>query len=170
MEYFIMKTDKRLRRLPQIQIPQKLFESDITKTSFVYIEAHDGLSVDYADYLEKPSPLIADRFQKILQKYQQDLILRRVILVEKEIGMQKPYYLMIPSEIICADKDQSKYGAGGSIQDFVLDVEKVEKRAIFLAKDYGRQMVVRLDVAESILRREANGIWFEPVKISERKR
>lgn len=56
------------------------------------------------------------------------------------------------------------------MQNFVLDVEKVGRRAIFLAKDFNRRLIVRLDVAESILRREANGIWFEPVKVSGRSK
>lgn len=56
------------------------------------------------------------------------------------------------------------------MQEFVLDVEKTEGRKIFMAKDFNREVVVRLDIAESILRREANGIWFEPVKIAGRSR
>lgn len=32
------------------------------------------------------------------------------------------------------------------------------------------KLMVRLDIAESILRREANGIWFEPVKVAGRSR
>ena len=170
MDYFIMKTDKRLRRLPQIQLPQELFNTESTKTAIVYVKEHNGLSIDYADYLEKPSPMIADKFRKILQKYQQDMVFRRVMLVEKETGQQKPYYLMLPADIVCADKDESKYDAGGTVQNFVLDIEKTGKRKIFLAKDYNKQLIVRLDVAESVLRREANGIWFEPVKISGRSR
>lgn len=47
---------------------------------------------------------------------------------------------------------------------------KTEGRKIFMAKDFNREVVVRLDIAESILRREANGIWFEPVKIAGRSR
>ncbi len=170
MDYFVMKTDKRLRRLPQIQLPRAPFETENVKTSIVYVKEHNGLSINYADYLEKPGPMIADKFQKILQKYQQDMVFRRVVLVEKETGQQKPYYLMIPSEIICADKDESKYDVRGNVQDFVLDMEKTGKRKIFLAKDYNSQLIVRLDVAESVLRREANGIWFEPVKVSGRSK
>ncbi|MCM1560825.1 MAG: hypothetical protein NC123_14990 [Butyrivibrio sp.] len=170
MDYFIMETDKRLCRLPQIQFPQELFETGTMKTSVVYVKEHSGLSIDYADFLEKPGPLIADKFQKILQKYQQDMAFHRVMLIEKEAGYQKPYYLMIPQELICADKDESGYDTRGNVQDFVLDVEKVGKQRIFFAKDFNRRLIVRLDVAESILRREANGIWFEPVKISGRSK
>lgn len=174
MDYFIMKTDKRLYRLPQMQIPKELSLTEvrrekiekITKPSIVYVKGNHGLSIDYADYLEKPIPLIADKFQKILHKYQPDMMFHRVILIERETGKQKAYYLMMPPEIICGDGEESPYGVIGA-RDFILDLKKAENRKIFLAKDYNRQLLVRLDVAESILRREANGIWFEPVKTTE---
>ncbi len=178
MDYFIMKTDERLSRLPQMQMPKELSPVGMTKekikkitTNFnIYVNKSYGLSIDYADYLEKPIPLIADKFQKILQKYQQDMLLHRVTLIEKETGEQKPYYLMMPPEISCADKEESRYDVIGNVQDFVLDPIKAGNRKIFLAQDYGKQLLVRLDVAESILRREANGIWFEPVKVAGKSR
>ncbi len=170
MDYFIMETDKRLRRLPQIQLHRELFGTGTMKTSIIYVKEHSGLNIDYADFLEKPGPLIADKFQKILQKYQRNMEFHRVMLTEKEAGHQKPYFLMIPQELMCADKEESEYDTRGNVQNFVLDVEKVGRRAIFLAKDFNRRLIVRLDVAESILRREANGIWFEPVKVSGRSK
>lgn len=166
MDYFIMKTDNRLCRLPQIQFPQEIFETENSKTFIVYVKENNGLTIEYADYLEKPGPLIAEKFHHILQKYQHDVVFRRIMLVEKDTGQQTPYYLMFPPEIMCADRNETKCDAGGNVRDFVLNTEKVGKRAIFCAKDFNRQLVVRLDVAESILRREANGIWFEPVKVS----
>lgn len=168
MDYFIMKTDKRLRRLPQLLADEAFFFGKKTRTPIVYVKEYGGLSIEYADYLEDPVPLIADKFQKILQKYQPDMALLRVMLIEKESGRQKAYCLMQPPEILCADREKSRYDAKGVLQDFVLDAKQAGNRSIFLAKDYNRQLVVRLDVAESILRREPNGIWFEPVHTAER--
>lgn len=170
MDYFIMKTDRRLRRLPQVQLPGEFSAVGVMETSIIYVREDSGLWVEYADYLEKPVPLIADRFQKILQKYQQDLAFRRVIFIEKEAGKQTPYCMMSPKKIVCADREASQYDSRGNVQDFVLNLEKAGSEKIFLAEDYGRQLVVRLDVAESILRRESNGIWFEPVKTAGRSR
>lgn len=173
MDYFIMKTDKRLCRLPQMQMPKELSLTEITKekiskltsASVVYVKKNYGLGIEYPDYLERPIPLIADKLKKILQKYQREVLFYRVMLIEKEAGLQMPYFLMMPPEIICADSKKTQYDAGGNVQNFVLDLEKAEKYKIFLAKDYKQQIIVRLDVAESILRRNVNGIWFEPVKI-----
>lgn len=170
MDYFIMRTDKRLRRLPQIQLPKEFSTMEITKTVFAYVKKYNGMDTEYADYLESPVPLVAGKFQRILQKYQQDMVLQRVMLVEKETGKQKPYFFMKPPEIICADEKEPESDAGGRIQKFVLNEERVGTRKIFLAGDYNRQLMVRLDVAESILRRESSGIWFEPVKTVGRSR
>lgn len=176
MDYFIMKTDERVCKMPEIQLPKELFllkqakekVKDIPNVSIAYISGNSGLNIEYADYYEKPIPLIAEKFQKILQKYQQDALFHRVTLIEKETGQQKPYYFLLPPEIVCVDKVASKYDEAGNIQDFVLDIEKVGKQRIFLAKDYKKKLLVRLDVAESILRREPNGIWFEPVQTTGR--
>lgn len=164
-----MKTDKRLRRLPQIQLPKEFSTMEMTKTVIAYVK-HSGLETDYADYLESPVPLVAGKFQRILQKYQHDMVLQRVMLIEKEIGRQKQYFFMKPPEIVCADERESEFDARGHVQSFVLNVEKAGNRKIFMSADYNRQMLVRLDVAESILRRESSGIWFEPVRTAGRSR
>ena len=59
-----------------------------------------------------------------------------------------PYCLIRPAEIVCADSSQSQYDKKGNVQEFVLDVEKTEGRKIFMAKDFNREVVVRLDIAE----------------------
>ncbi len=176
MDYFLLKTDERCQNLPQLQLPKELSPTRITKksiqklgtASMIYVKENIGMDTVYPDYFEKPLPLIADKFQRILQKYQPDMILHRVMLIEKKSGAQKAYHLMLPPEIACVHEQAAGMDAAGNIQEFVLDVEKVGTQKIFLAKDYGRQLLVRLDVAESILRREPNGIWFEPVKMAGR--
>ena len=102
MDYFIMKTDRRLRLLPQIQFSKEGIGTNVMKQSIAYVKEYTGRCIDYPDYLEKPYPLIADKYRKILQKYQQDMDLQRVMLIEKESGKQTPYCLICPAEIVCA--------------------------------------------------------------------
>lgn len=83
MDYFIMKTDRRLRLLPQIQFSKEGIGTNVMKQSIAYVKEYTGRCIDYPDYLEKPYPLIADKYRKILQKYQQDMDLQRVMLIEK---------------------------------------------------------------------------------------
>ena len=136
----------------------------------ICVEGYNGLEIEYPDYIEKPIPLIADKFRSILKKYQPDTIFHRVMLTEKKAGVQKPYHLMVPPVIECADPLESIYDKAGNISEFVLDADCVQMNRIFRIKELKNQIAVRLDVAESILRRDAGGIWFEPIKIAERNR
>ncbi len=171
MEYFIMQTDSRLRRLPQFQIPKELLSiSGIEQAnrkesvSVIYVTGNKGLSIEYPDYISGPIPLIAEKLYKILRKYQQDTIFHQVVLIEKDSGVQKVYYLMIPPSLECANKSKTAYDRAGNVLDFVLDAECIGKNRMFRVPELKNQIVVRLDVAESILRRDASGIWFEPLK------
>lgn len=177
MDYFMMQTDKHLRRLPQFQIPKEMKNIEDKKTIrdngavlVICVEGYNGLEIEYPDYIEKPIPLIADKFRSILKKYQPDTIFHRVMLTEKKAGVQKPYHLMVPPVIECADPLESIYDKAGNIIEFVLDADCVQMNRIFRIKELKNQIAVRLDVAESILRRDAGGIWFEPIKIAERNR
>lgn len=171
-----METDKRICKLPKLQLPKELYilkqgyemHSSTKKASMVYIKENSGMITEYADYYDTPIPLIGEKVCRIMQKYQPDAVFHRVILVEKQTGKQRAYYLLMPPEIECADKEASIYDAVGNIEKFVLREEKVGAQRIFAAKDYKKKLIVGLDVAESILRRDSNGIWFEPVLTAER--
>ena len=100
MEYFIMQTDGRMRRLPQFQVPKELLNrnsgSQTNKkedVSVIYVTGNKGLNIEYPEYISAPIPLIADRLHKILKKYQQDAIFHQVVLIEKDTGTQKVYYM-----------------------------------------------------------------------------
>lgn len=167
-----MQTDTRITRQPQIRLSKEYSTIEAAITNFkkakentvIYVQGNRGLETEYADYIQSPIPLIAEGFYKILSKYAPNAFFHRVVLVEKESGVQKHYYCMIPPELVCAEKTKSTYDTTGQVKDFVLDSSKVGMHRIFMAGDYQRKVIVRLDVAESILRREPNGIWFEPVK------
>lgn len=171
MEYFIMQTDSRMRRLPQFQAPKELLSisgagqaNRKDEVSVIYVTGNKGLNIEYPDYISGPIPLIADRLHKILKKYQQDAIFHQVVLIEKDKGTQRVYYMMIPPSLECADKSKTAYDRAGNVLDFVLDAECIGRNKIFRVSELKNQIAVRLDVAESILRRNVGGIWFEPLK------
>lgn len=133
MEYFVMKTDERLRRLPQLEIPGNFSGEKQKSVSILYVKEQHGLRVDYADYLDAQLPLISEKFQRILQKYQQDIRLQRVMLIEKGTGRQMPYCLVGAPEIVCTDKTETHAGAEG-IKTLVIAKEEIGDRRIFFRK------------------------------------
>ena len=89
------------------------------------------------------------------------------MLIEKGTGRQMPYCLVGAPEIVCTEKTETHAGAEG-IKMLVIEKEEIGDRRIFFARSKGgRLLLVGLDIAESLLRREANGIWFAPVRLLE---
>lgn len=133
------------------------------KVSVIYVDGIRGLNIEYPDYIASPIPLIAEKLYTILKKYQQDALFHQVVLIEKDTGKQKNYYMMLPPIIESANKEKTVYDRVGNVLDFVLGTECIGRNRIFRVRELKNQIAVRLDVAESILRRDANGIWFEPL-------
>lgn len=161
MEYFMMQQDKRLSHLPIIRIPAGFFDREQCKDEIapltLYVE-NFGLSYQFSDYLLRPFPMIGERIQKVMGKYQKDMSFRRIVLMDKKTGIQHNYYRISAPEIdgTCADEGT----------ELVLNLDPGKAVKIFQVKQLKEALFVRLDVAESILRREPEGIWFAPVKVS----
>lgn len=168
MEYFMMQQDKRLNHLPIIRIPDGFSDREQWKDEItpliLYIEEL-GLTYQYADYLLQPFPMIGERIQTVMEKYQRDLRFRRVILMHKKTGAQHNYYQISVPEIDCACTEELGFSRKGE-EELVLNLDRVKDAKIFRVKQLKEKLFVRLDVAESILRREPEGIWFAPVKVS----
>lgn len=150
MDYFIMKTDKRIFHVANVQLPSAMLfpegekeKNPLSGNEIVYINESSGLKYEYPDFIEKPYALIAEKYEKIFSKYQSNMRMQKVTLIEKKSNHQKNY-LYIEPPIVDGD---------------------VGNNRIFCFQEKKNEIIVRLDVAESILRREANGIWFEPIEI-----
>lgn len=167
MEYFMMEQDKRLMRLPRIRIPDGFSDREKRRdknTPFILYVENLGLSCQYSDYLLRPFPMIGERIQSVMEKYQKDISFSRFILMDKEAGIQHHYYGIIAPEIDCTSDVEPDSGSLGDKAEPVIDMDKTGGTAIFRTKQFKDALFVRLDAAESILRREPEGIWFTPVR------
>lgn len=166
MDYFVMSQDQRLlnaAKLKQPISPGPRWGAANTKIFYV----QEGKRVEYPDYMETPMMLISENLKRMMSKYQPDIRFETIVLIEKESGFQKVYYAMTVPEIECAS-GESIYDKSGNLAEFVLDQAKVGHARIFCAGDYQKKLIVRLDVAESILRRQSHGIWFDKLKVEEK--
>ncbi|ANU48254.1 hypothetical protein ADH76_11550 [Enterocloster clostridioformis] len=167
MEYFMMEQDKRLMHLPRIRIPDGFLNREQRRdknTPFILYVENLGLSCQYSDYLLQPFPMIGERIQGVMGKYQRDISFSRFILMDKETGLQHHYYGITAPEIDCACDEEPDGGSLGDKAEPVIDMDKTGGTAIFRTKQFKDALFVRLDAAESILRREPEGIWFTPVR------
>ena len=171
MDYFMMYQDVRVSNVAEL-IPgslklhtltrEQIKNISITKTLYV----KDRNNNEYPDYLESEGMLVSEKLKRIMSKYQRDAIFKTVVLIEKKTNRQEIYYLISPPIIECAS-EETVYDRRGSIVEFVLDKEKVGYTRIFCVRNYGNRIFVRLDVAESILRREPYGVSFVKVNVEK---
>ena len=175
MDYFVMRQDPRVRNVAKPEGARVNELRHLTRAEIDAISIPPNLYVknskkaEYTDYIEEPVMLLSEKLKKIMSKYQKDAIFKAAILMGKDTSRQETYYLISAPGIRCASEGTT-YDTRGNVKDLVIDKEKVVPARIFFTEGYERRIIVRLDVAESILRRDPNGIWFEKVKaISERE-
>ena len=173
MDYFLLKQDKRYSNTPQIidlfkNINTKdlnLLKADnIQDNNCFYVKSHDN--IDYLDVLEIPIFLVSKELKKILEKYNRNMIFKMFALIDYEKKEQNFYYLPIFEEIE-ALSEKSEFNLNKTIvKKIILDEKKIKNKKIFKIKESDKTLiVVRLDAAESLLRRDFNGIILEKLEV-----
>jgi len=120
--------------------------------------------IEYPDCIENPVMLLSEKLKRVIGIYQKDAVFGAVTLIEKETNRQEIYYTVSAPRIGCAS-NETAYDARGKVKELVIDQEKAGQARVFFAEGNGQRLIVRLDVAESILRRDPYGVWFEKVKV-----
>ena len=167
MDYFIMHQDARVTNcvnlIPGPMNLRTLSREQITSiptTKIIYVQ--EDSQNEYPDYLESEGMLVSEKLKRIMSKYQQNAVFKTIVLIEKKKNRQEIYYLVSPPRIECSSPD-TVYDKQGNVRSFVMDTDKVGHARIFCAAGRANRIFVRLDVAESILRRSPFGVSFEKV-------
>ena len=169
MDYFLLKQDKRYSNTPQIidlfnnintRALNLLRADNIEDNNCIYVKSSDN--IDYLDILDTQIFLISKELKKILEKYNRNIIFKMLILIDYEKKEQNVYYIPIFEEIE-ALSEKSEFNLNKTIvKKIVLDEKKIKNKKIFKIKESDKTLiVVRLDTAESLLRRDFKGIALE---------
>ena len=167
----MVSQDKRLINPPKLKLPKQLRGANHLNLNpysegSLTIVVEDNLHNEYPDYIEEPVMLISEKLKRIVGKYQRNITFNLVVLVERNRRHQEVYYMMGVPEIDCL-VDDIELDAMGNLKDFTLDEAKIGSNRIFRVKGHNKKLIVRLDVAESLLRRDAAGITFEKLEDEE---
>jgi len=171
MIYFTIHQDQRILNSPELvfskqdieELKQFPTEENVFASKIIYVKSKLMKRIDFPDLIDTPILLISEKLKLLMSKYQKNIWMRTVVLIERETNQQTIYYAIYPPKLPCASK-QSIYDRRQEIKEFVLDEEKVGCNRIFVAVGLEKKLIVRLDVAESILRRKSNGIIFQEIK------
>lgn len=173
MDYFLLKQDKRFTNTPRIK---NLFKSidirnvnrinshKIEEVNIVQVQAED--SSQYLDILDNQLFLVSDKLIRILKKYDPQLIVKYFPLIDAKRNRQENYYLPIFEEVNALHVKAEYINNGAILKEIILDKNKIHRKKIFKLQEKSKNLIiVRLDVAESILRRKPNGISLKRVEV-----
>lgn len=173
MDYFLLKQDERCTCIPniinwtkEIDVRNlKLVSADKVKDAMaLYVKT--SKNNNYVDVLEHPFFLVSENMKNVMEKYDPNIIFKMMCLVDFENSKQSIYYLPIFEEIEALSKDAEMNLNKTVVKKLILNEEKIKNKKIFKLKESSKPMIiVRLDAAESVLRRDFNGISLEKLEV-----
>lgn len=173
MDYFLLKQDERYKNIPyltnvfkQINVNDlNLFDCHKISDILVF-NLRDERNSNFLDILDNQIYLISKKMKKVLEMFNADILFKDVALLDHYNKRQGNYSLPIFKEIN-ALSDKSEFNMNKTIvKKIVLDSKKIKGEKIFkLAESSKTLVVVRLDVAEFLLRRNFIGIKLERLEI-----
>jgi hypothetical protein len=176
MEYFILTQDSRINgpRLPKELIdlvPRKITttQKDKQVTEPLAFSLYDSQDWEYSAIIDRPVYLVNTGVKNILEKYDRNIKSTPVMFNDVEKMKQHLYWLTEIRAVDCV-AEESVFNPDRTIRKLVLDKKKIRDIPVFrIGNILEEYVVVRLDVAESLLRREFYGIGLNLVLINELK-
>jgi hypothetical protein len=172
MKHFILSQDRRYTYAPRLLGLFHILDKNrvslkhmhkIPKRATVYVR--DEEEYDPLDLLDRDLFLVSEEVKDVFLSYDKNIPFGNVVLINESKTTQMNYFLPILEDVPCVHEDSERLG--GKVKRLVLDGEKTNGRAIFKA-DAGtlqRIVIVRLDVAENLLRRGLRGLMFEEAEV-----
>jgi hypothetical protein len=172
MKYFILSQDRRYTYVPRLlglfyildknHVSLK-YAHKIPKQTIVYVR--DAEEYDLLDLLDMDLFLVSEEVKDVFLSYDKNILFGNIVLIDESKRTQMNYFLPILEDVPCVHPDSERLG--GKVQKLVIDGSKTGGRSIFKA-DAGtlqRIVIVRLDVAEALLRRGLRGLAFKEAEV-----
>ena len=176
MKYFILKPDEKFFDGPILRNQRNTFNHRwICKEHFYKIPKRNIISVTttkdtiFPAIITSPYLLVSEVFRSVIEMYGDMVLAKDVALVDSEKGYIKQYFMVVLEEL--AGEIVSGKNAGVLKKTIILWSEGIplKERNIFMMElDRCRDIVISLDFAESILRRNVQGICFEEIELKEK--
>lgn len=169
--YFTMEEDKRIHNRIRFRDIESNRMGEFQPEEFEHIQEITVLFMlgeedsIYPDVIETPLFMVSDRLKKLLEAYDSNVLYRRVVMNQIKENRQKTYWLLLTKKIDCLDESSEWYPNGWD-KRIVLNQKQIGTRRVFKAEGMQVPRVfVHVDVAESILRREFQGILFREAEL-----
>lgn len=157
MDYFLVKADDHIgNRVKLTGVEEK-------PTAQVCVQNFSD-KICYVDYLEGKTLIVSEKLKRILELYEPDLEWYLTAITDPKLGEQKNYYQtdQVPA-VDCLD-GKTRFTDSGRVRHLVLNKARINRRSFFDVRTVKEQfLIIRLDVAESLLRRNLYGLELKRV-------
>ena len=130
---------------------------------FIQLNAKLGMDGIFPDVIVKPFLLLSRSTMEVTALYDPDIPFLFFVLFDTEKGECASYYCPVLEEEECLAKQP-----GPGQREIVLDREKISRAPLFRVRTGTESTVlIRMDLAESLLEREAIGLKLKEVSLSD---
>jgi len=175
MDYFLLKQDEEYTNAPRLMDVFK--NMDVRNNNLLNAHKIEEIVIfnvkcdnetEFLDIIDRNLFLISEEMKKIIEKYDSEIIFKTIPLIDLPHERQENYYMPIFEEIECLSEKAELNLNKTVVKKIILDKEKIKNKKIFKIKESSKILVVvRLDVAESLLRREFKGMYLERLEIED---
>lgn len=174
MDYFQLKSDRRYLHTPVItnlnSIVSRRKAMDIEYASKIP-DISVGFSrsmqrPDYIDVLDTQLFLVCDEIKKVFEMYKPSMIFKTICIVNNLDGSNCIYHAPLFTKLDCIPDCYKVIKDRKKLKRLILLKKKVEDESIFkIANIDSEIIIIRLDVAESLLRRGITKFHLEKVEL-----
>lgn len=173
MDYFLLKQDERYTNTPRLKdVFNKIVVRNINLLEahkipqMIIFQVEADENCEFLDILDNRLFLISDKMKRIIEKFNADILFKSIPLIDSEHDKQKNYFLPIVEEIDALSDNAELNLNKTVVKKIILDKDKIQDKKIFKIKESTKPLiVVRLDVAECLLRRDFKGMKLEELQV-----
>lgn len=172
--FFIMRQDRNLTDSIKLRdfnicgarhIFHKSDAERLNHTTVLYQAEDTGETA--ADFIQSPVYMVSDMVRKVLDMYEDDLIFKKVALINKEKGTEIVYHQVLMDEIEALSESVERY-PDQTEKKIILSPDKIKEHKVFMLADSRmKDPIVNLDVIESLLKRNPIGIIFQEIEVEK---
>ncbi len=175
MKYFILKQHKQYTDAPVIlNWYNKIDVRDIDKAKAQKLPHRTLLNIQnnphtiFPSIISEPFFLVSQETRDAISLYDQTIKFKQVVLLDTANSLIELYFLPVFEKVTCLAKGCILNRNRSIIFDAILNKNCMQDRSVFQIGDAnGTHVVARLDLVESILRRNAKGVFLQPVTLCE---
>lgn len=175
MKYFMLETDKSNNNLPQIvDWYSRIDEKNMIPERYQHIpfrtmmKMKANASTDFNALIVKPFLLLNGEAKELLSKFEPNMQYKEIVLINQPNHLMNQYFFPLLEVVDCLTSDSVRNMDHSLLVKGKLDKSKLEDQAIFmLAGLRNRHIVLRMDLAEALLRRNICGYQLKEIEVEE---